>query len=109
MPSLSENLASVKDSLLQRVLDKLFSGFVAAAPSAVAASDVTAAIPAAAPAGGAGATAGAWDTAANRDAAIATINGLQEYATEQKADFNALRLDVLALRETVANLTNLTA
>lgn len=33
--------------------------------------------PAAAPAGGTGTTAGAWDTAANRDAAIVTINDLR--------------------------------
>jgi len=33
--------------------------------------------PAAAPAGGTGTAAGGWDTAANRDAAIATINGLR--------------------------------
>ena len=42
------------------------------------------------PAGGAGAAAGAWDTAVNRDAAIASIT--------------ALRADVTALRTTVADL-----
>jgi len=38
--------------------------------------------PAAAPAGGTGTTAGAWDTAANRDAAIATINALRTRVAE---------------------------
>ena len=47
-----------------------------------------------APAGGAGAAAGAWDTAANRDAAIAVINSLVTLANEIKADFNLLRADV---------------
>lgn len=42
------------------------------------------------PAGGVGAAAGAWDTAVNRDAAIASIT--------------ALRADVTALRTTVADL-----
>lgn len=109
MPSLSQDLSSVKERTLQRVLNSLFSGFVSAAPSAIAATTVAAAIPAAAPAGGTGAAAGGWDTAANRDLAITTINDLRTYAIEQKADFNALQADVVALRATVATLTNLTA
>lgn len=153
MPSLSENLSNVKDNLLQRVLEKLFSGFVSTVPDAITATTIAAAvpadaaaatattiaaaIPAAAPAGGTGATAGAWDTAANRDAAITTINDLRAYAVEQKADFdkavadiddirtkyNSLRAygveqkadfdklhaDVVALRATLAKVTNLTA
>jgi hypothetical protein len=68
------------------VLSKLFSGFVVVAPAAITATN--------APAGGVGASAGAWDTAANRDAAIATIN--------------ALVADVTALRQTVEKLTTLT-
>lgn len=109
MPSLSENLQHVKDNLLQRVLKNLLSDFVLSSPAAIAATTVAAAIPAAAPAGGTGAAAGGWDTAANRDLAITTINDLRTYAIEQKADFNALQADVVALRATVANLTNLTA
>lgn len=69
-----------------------------AAAAAATATSVAAAIPAAAPAGGTGAAAGGWDTAANRDAAIATINGLQTYATEQKSDFGALVTDVADIR-----------
>jgi hypothetical protein len=45
--------------------------------------------PAVAPAGGVGAAAGAYDTAANRDAAIATINGL-------KTSVDAIRASLLA-------------
>ena len=47
-------------------------------------------IPAAAPAGGTGAAAGGWDTSVNRDAAIATINGLRTALTSLQTDFNAL-------------------
>lgn len=49
-----------------------------------------AAVPAAAPAGGTGATAGAYDTAVNRDAAIATINGLRLDVIELQAVVNGL-------------------
>lgn len=49
-----------------------------------------AAVPAAAPAGGTGATAGAYDTAANRDAAIVTINGLRDDVIELQAVVNGL-------------------
>ena len=69
-----------------------------AAAAAATATTIAAAIPAAAPAGGTGAAAGGWDTAANRDAAIATINGLQTYATEQKADHDAMVTDVADIR-----------
>lgn len=48
------------------------------------------ALPAAAPAGGTGAAAGGWDTALNRDAAIATINGLRDLTSELKTQVNAL-------------------
>jgi propanediol dehydratase small subunit len=48
------------------------------------------AVPAAAPAGGTGATAGAYDTAVNRDAAIATINGLRLDVIELQAVVNGL-------------------
>lgn len=56
---------------------------------AARADDATA-IPAAAPAGGTGATAGAYDTAANRDAAITTINGLRTNVTNLQTAFNDL-------------------
>ncbi len=41
--------------------------------------------PSAAPAGGTGAAAGGWDTAVNRDAAIATINALRTRVAEIEA------------------------
>lgn len=67
-------------------------------PVAVATSTViVAALPAVAPAGGTGAAAGAWDTAANRDAAIATINGLRTMNAELQLDHDALLADVTAL------------
>lgn len=47
-------------------------------------------IPAAAPAGGVGTAAGGWDTAANRDAAIATINGLRTAVSNLKTELNDL-------------------
>lgn len=56
--------------------------------AAVASSAAT--VPAAAPAGGAGAAAGGWDTAGNRDAAIATINGTRTLASELQTQLNAL-------------------
>lgn len=48
------------------------------------------ALPAAAPAGGTGTAAGGWDTAANRDAAIATINGLRTSVSDIKARLTSL-------------------
>lgn len=62
---------------------------------------IAAAVPAAAPAGGTGATEGAYDTAANRDLAITTINGLRTHAVEMDLDYEALLVDVNALRVTV--------
>lgn len=50
----------------------------------------SASVPAAAPVGGTGAAAGGWDTAVNRDAAIATINGLRTLASELQTQLNAL-------------------
>lgn len=43
-----------------------------------------------APAGGTGATAGAYDTAGNRDTAIATINATRTLALELQTQLNAL-------------------
>ncbi len=71
---------------------------VPADAAAATATTIAAAIPAAAPAGGVGAAAGAWDTAANRDAAITTINDLRAYAVEQKADFDAAVADIADIR-----------
>lgn len=47
---------------------------------------------AAAPAGGTGTAAGGWDTAANRDAAIATINNLRTRVSQLEAALQALGL-----------------
>lgn len=79
---------------------------VGAVASAAAATTTTiaAAIPDAAPAGGTGAAAGAWDTAANRDAAITTINDLRAYAVEQKADFDKIVADVDDIRSKLNSL-----
>lgn len=52
--------------------------------------NAAAALPAAAPAGGVGAAAGGWDTAANRDAAIATINGLRTAVSELQTQLNSV-------------------
>lgn len=57
---------------------------------AAARTDHATAIPAAAPAGGTGAAAGGWDTAVNRDAAIATINGLRTAVTDLQTQYNDL-------------------
>lgn len=48
--------------------------------------------PVAAPAGGTGATAGAYDTAANRNIAIATINSLRTRVAEIEAVLQAAGL-----------------
>lgn len=69
-----------------------------AAAAAATATTIAAAIPAAAPAGGVGAAAGGWDTEANRDAAIATINGLRDICVEVKTDHDALLADVADIR-----------
>jgi hypothetical protein len=45
---------------------------------------------AAAPAGGTGTAAGGWDTAGNRDAAIATINNLKTRVDAMEAALKAL-------------------
>ncbi len=62
--------------------------------------DNAAVIPASAPAGGTGTAAGGWDTAANRDLAITTINGLVTAVTSLKADHN----DLLAKLRTAGHL-----
>lgn len=65
-------------------------GFYGAAPSAKPTALTASA--AAAPAGGVGAAAGGWDTAANRDAAIATINNLKTRVDELETKLRALGL-----------------
>lgn len=70
----------------------------AAAAAAATSTAIATATPGAAPAGGTGATAGAWDTAANRDAAIATINGLRDICVEVKTDHDAIVVDVADIR-----------
>lgn len=57
---------------------------------AAADADSAVTIPAAAPAGGTGTAAGGWDTAGNRDLAIATINGLRTAVTDLQTNYNDL-------------------
>ena len=71
---------------------------------ALTATAIAAAVPSAAPAGGTGATEGAYDTAVNRDAMIATVNGLRTLCAELKTDYDALLTDHTALRTTVNGL-----
>lgn len=96
-------MAALKDSECKLVDNKDFplignaQDFVAD-PAALTATSIAAAVPSAAPAGGTGATAGAYDTAVNRDAAITTINDLRTHAIEMDLDYEALLVDVTALR-----------
>lgn len=69
---------------------------------AAARADNASTIPAAAPAGGTGAAAGGWDTAVNRDAAIATINGLRTAVSDLKTEYN----DLLAKLRTAGLLSS---
>jgi len=78
-----------------------------AAAAAATATSIAAAVPAAAPAGGVGLAAGAWDTAANRDLAIATINGLRTHAIEMDLDYEALLVDVADIRTKYAAVVTL--
>lgn len=78
-----------------------------AAAAAATATAIAAAIPAAAPAGGVGAAAGGWDTAANRDAAIVTINDLRTHAVEMDLDYEALLVDVADIRTKYAAVVTL--
>lgn len=66
---------------LRDVLPGLASGDTLAGLAASPGAALTAPV-AAAPAGGTGATAGAYDTAANRDAAIALVNNLRTRVLE---------------------------
>jgi hypothetical protein len=67
---------------------------VPAAPSAVALT-----VAADAPAGGTGANAGGWDTAANRNIAITTINEIKTLQEAMVVEHAALIADVLALKK----------
>ena len=79
----------------------------AAAAAAATATAIAATIPAAAPAGGTGVAAGGWDTAANRDAAIVTINDLRTWIVEVDADYEALLVDVADIRTKYGNAVTL--
>jgi len=79
----------------------------AANAAAATSTSIAAVAPDAAPAGGTGAAAGAWDTAANRDAAIVTINDLRTMAIELKLDHDALLADVADIRTKYAGAVTL--
>lgn len=81
-----------------RLKAMLVTGSAVASVAAATATAIAAAVPAAAPAGGTGAAAGGWDTAANRDAAIVTINDLRTHAIELDLDYEALLVDVADIR-----------
>lgn len=78
---------SVTELRVEKVLDKNGKQVLATQGATVANSAT--AVPAAAPAGGTGAAAGGWDTAANRDAAITTINGLRTVVIELQTQLNS--------------------
>lgn len=67
---------------------------------------VTETVTAVAPAGGTGATAGGYDTAVNRDTAIASINQVKTLAEEEKVTLNALAADVLALKKCLTSIVD---
>ena len=77
---------------------------IPSAAGALTATGIAAAVPSAAPAGGTGATEGAYDTAVNRDAAITTINGLRTHSTDLDLDYEALLVDVTAIRSKLNDL-----
>lgn len=77
-------LAQQVDALTGLVLSQQERGFIRQ-PAMTAAA-------AAAPAGGTGTAAGGWDTAANRDAAIATLNNLRTRLNEVEAILKSARL-----------------
>lgn len=77
---------------------------VVAAVSAATATQIAAVMPAAAPAGGTGATAGAYDTANNRDAMIVTLNDIRTWAIEMDLDYEALLVDVADIRTKVNSI-----
>jgi hypothetical protein len=101
MAYVNEAAGVARETGLTSELTTLLSGLPTAAQAdvgALTATAIAAAVPSAAPAGGTGATEGAYDTAVNRDAMIATVNGLVTHSTEVDLDYEALRADVAALR-----------
>jgi hypothetical protein len=102
------NFVDRRVSLLAQATDEELTDILAALPTAaqsdvgaLTATAIAAAVPSAAPAGGTGAEAGAYDTAENRDAMIATVNGLRTHAIEMDLDYEALLVDVAAIRTTL--------
>ena len=107
MPYLNPSAGAARESAGTTETAALNAALPVAAEADAAAATATAiaaAVPAAAPAGGTGAAAGGWDTAANRDLAITTINDLRTHAIELDLDYEALLVDVAALRTTVNGL-----
>lgn len=102
MASLSKNLSFLTDFSMQKVFTNLLGDFVAAAPSAITAAAPAAVTAAAPPAGGTGATAGAYDTAANRDLLITSVTALRTDLIATRAEVAKLVTDITALRASAA-------
>jgi hypothetical protein len=107
MASITQSLRFVSDRLLQKVLTDLFGSLISTAPAAITAVAPAAVSALAPPAGGTGATAGAYDTAANRDLMIASVTTLRTNLIATRAEVAKLVTDIAALRATVATLTNI--
>lgn len=97
--------ATVQVAAQAQLIDEELTDVLAAIPvaavpdlGALTATAIAAAVPSAAPAGGTGATEGAYDTAVNRDAMITTVNGLRTHAIEMDLDYEAILVDVAAIR-----------
>jgi hypothetical protein len=73
-------------------------GGAVADAAAITASDAAAATVSAPPAGGTGAAAGGWDTAPNRDLAIASINALIADVLDIRTEFNLDLDDIIDTR-----------
>lgn len=107
MTYLNPNAGLARETAASGELAALGAAIPTAAQADTAAATATAiasAVPSAAPAGGTGATEGAYDTAVNRDAMITTVNGLRTHAIEMDLDYEAILVDVAALRTTVNGL-----
>jgi len=107
MAYLNANAGLARESAAGGELGALGAAIPTAAQADTAAATATgiaAAAPAAAPAGGTGATAGAYDSAVNRDAMIVTVNGIRTQVIELDLDYEALLVDVAALRTTLNGL-----
>lgn len=106
------NVASVSQEMidLAAAIPTAAVADVAGAGAAIAAADA-AAVAGATPSGGTGATEGAYDTAAHRDAFIATVaemkttvNALVTEATELKADHNTVNTTLLEIKAQLNDL-----